>query len=317
MRELLLNALYGPGSYFQSNHMVVLALGVLLFIFGAEKKITVREKRLLGLTVMCLVLVLFPVSAAALMLYQTRFYGYHWIWCLVPLTPCIAWGGVRILWELTGQQRRDGREAWRLAGGMAALLALLLLTGNLGNVRSVSAEEKTRLSQARQAAACLEELPEAEEELLWAPRPVLEAVRQQTGEIRLLYGRNMWEPAAAAYAYDSYPTEQQHLFDWMEVVDKGEAYEMPLGLKVYLEDVAAVRDPDRPLETQVQADAHILWLAAEQGARLWVFPARATERVTLACGKLQETYGLQPRLLEETDGYTVWSCGRRGEDYGK
>lgn len=309
MRELLLNAVYGPGSYFQSNHMVVLAMGILLYFFLAGKKLAAREKGLSGLTAVCLLLVLFPVSAAALMLYQTRFYGYHWIWSLVPLTPCIAWGGTRLLWELTGQQRRDGREAWRLAGGMAALLALLMLTGNLGNVRSLGGEEKNRLSQARQAAVYLEETPEAGVELLWAPRPVLEAVRQQTGWIRLLYGRNMWEPAAAAYAYDGYPMEQQRLFDWMEAIEKGEAYEMPLGLKVFLEEVVDGWDPERPGDSRILGDAYMLRLAAEQGARLWVFPAGATERVTLACGRLQEICGLRPGLLGSTEGYTVWICG--------
>ena len=38
MRELLQNACYGPGSYFQSNHMVVLVLGILLYFFVADRK---------------------------------------------------------------------------------------------------------------------------------------------------------------------------------------------------------------------------------------------------------------------------------------
>lgn len=138
MRELLQNALYGPGGYFQSNHMVVLALGILLYFIVAERTLGTREKRLLRVTVVMLALVLFPVSAAFLMLYQTRLYSYYWIWSLAPITLCIAWGGTLLLWELTGQRRRDGKESWRLAAGVAVMLALLLLTGNLGNIRNAS-----------------------------------------------------------------------------------------------------------------------------------------------------------------------------------
>jgi len=302
MRELLQSALYGPDSYFQSNHMVVLVLGILLYFFVAGRALRAREKRLLTVTAVLVLLVLFPGSAAMLMYYQTRFYSYHWIWSLVPTTLCVAWGGEALLWELTGQRRREAKAGLSLAVGMAVLLALLLLTGNLGNLRSADREQES----ARQVAVYLAEVPEAGEALLWGPRPVLEAVRRHTGEIRLLYGRNMWEPEAAAYAYDTYPMEQQRLFDWMETIEKGPAYEMPLGLKIYLEDVAAVWEGSRDQGNQVLADAYMLQLAARQGSRLWVFPAQATERVALACGQLQKEYGLRARLLGEAAGYTVW-----------
>ena len=280
MRELLQNACYGIGSYFQSNHMVVLVLGILLYFFVSDRKTGALESRLQGVTAVLLALVLFPVSAAALMLYQTRFYVYHWIWSLVPVTLCIAWGGVELLWELTAQKRRDGRTGFRLAVGVTVLLALLLLTGNMGNIRTMTEEEKTRQEEMWQAAVYLGELPGVEETLLWAPRSVLEAVRRQTGEIRLLYGRNMWEPEAAAYAYDSYPMEQQRLFDWMEMLGRGEDYEVPLGLKIFLEDVVAYPAENTPESNRILADAYMLQLAAEYDACVWVFPKEVTERVT-------------------------------------
>lgn len=304
MKELLQSALYGPGSYFQSNHMIALVLGILLYFFVAGKALKAREKRLLMVTAVLLFLVLFPGSAVMLMLYQTRFYGYHWIWSLVPVTLCIAWGGTQVLWELTEPQRRDGKASWRLAAGIAVLLVLLLLTGNLGNLRSAGKEQEP----ARQVAVYLEEVPEIREVLLWAPRPVLEAVRRHTGGIRLLYGRNMWEPEAAAYAYDTYPMEQQRLFDWMETIEKGDAYEIPLGLKIYLEDVAAVWEESQNQSSQVLADAYMLQMAVQQGSQLWVFPAQATERIALACRQMQEEYGLRAQMLGETEKYTVWRC---------
>ncbi len=288
MRELFQNACYGPGSYFQSNHMVVLALGVLLYFFVADKKTKALERRLLGLTAVVMALALFPVSGAALMLYQTRFYSYHWIWSLAPVTLCIAWGSVELLWELTAQKRRDGRAGFRLAAGMAVLLALLLLTGNMGNVRGVTQEEKARQRELRQTALYLEETPGMEETLLWAPRSVLEAVRRQTGEIRLLYGRNMWEPEAAAYAYDVYLPQQQRMFDWMEALER---------------PAENAEEDDRILD-----DAYMLYLAAEYNARMWVFPQMAEERVTAACGRLYEEYGLRAQLLGQIGDYMVWHC---------
>lgn len=285
MRELLQNAVNGPAGYFQSNHMAVLVLGLLLYFLAAGRRCQTREKWLLGLTAAELVLVLFPISGACLMLYQTRFYSYPWIWSLVPVTLCIAWGGVVLLWELTRQNRRDGKAGLRLAVGIGVLLALMLLLGNLGRVQTVSEEEKAQRSRAAQAVAYLQEIPQMQETLLWGPRLVLETARQQTGEIRVLYGRNMWEPEAAAYAYDAYGEEEQRLFDWMEA----------------LEGEAAKSGSDR-------TDAYAMYTAAGYGARIWVFPAEATERIALACDWLQEEYDLQVQALGEVAGYTIWYC---------
>lgn len=304
MRELLQNALKDPGSYFQSNYMIVLALGILVYFFVAETKLQTREKRLLRLVTVLLVLILFPVSAVVLMLYQGRSYSYFWIWSLMPVTLFISWGSVTVLWKLTGQNRRDGRAGWRLLAGTVVLLALLLLTGNMGRIQTVSEEKKAQDSRARQVAAYLQELPEMEETLLWAPRSVLEAVRQRDSGIKVLYGRNMWEPDAAAYAYDTYPMEQQRLFDWMEVIDQGEAYGIPLGLVVFLEDVAG----DEAQSDQSLADAYMLQLAAECGTRIWVFPTEAAGRIALACEKLSEKYGLYAQPVGEVAGCMIWVC---------
>ncbi len=285
MRELLQNAISGPAVYFQSNHMAVLVLGLLLYFLAAGRRCRPREKRLLGLTAVLLALVLFPASGACLMLYQTRFYSYPWIWSLAPVTLCIAWGGTQLLWELTGQNRRDGRAPLRLAAGIGVLLALLLLLGNLGRVRTVSEEEKAQRSRAAQVVSYLQEIPQMQETLLWGPHSVLEAARQHTGEIRVLYGRNMWEPEAAAYAYDVCTEEEQRLFDWMEA----------------LESDAAESGSDR-------TDAYAMFTAVEYGARIWVFPAEATERIALAVDWLQGEYDLQVQALGEVAGYTIWYC---------
>lgn len=304
MRELLQNALNGPGSYFQSNYMIVLVPGILLYFLAAGDRLQPVEKRLLRLVAVLLALILFPVGAVALMLYQGRSYSYFQIWSLMPATLFISWGSVTVLWKLTAQNRCDGRAGRRLLAGTAVLLALLALTGNMGRIRAVSEEDKAQDSRAGQVASYLEELPEAKETLLWAPRSVLEAVRQREGGISVLYGRNMWEPAAAAYAYDTYPMEQQRLFDWMEAIDRGDAYEAPLGLVVFLEDVLG----DEAQDDRSLADAYMLQLAAESGTRIWVFPAGAAERIALACERLAEEYGLRAQPAGEAADCVIWIC---------
>lgn len=304
MRELFQNALNGPGSYFRSNYMMVLVMGLFLYFFVVETDITSREKRLLRLAAVLLALMLFPVSAMALMLYQTRYYSYSWIWSLMPVTLLISWGSVTVLWRHTGQNRRDGRAARRLTAGVAVLLVLLLLTGNLGSIQTLSEEEKDQNNRAEQVAACLQEIPGTKESLLWGSRPVLEAVRRQNSGIKVLYGRNMWEPAVAAHTYDTYPLEQQRLFDWAELIDKGYAYEVSQALTIFLED----RVGDYAQNDHSLADAYMLQLAAEYGAHIWVFPAEASDRMTLACQQLSEEYERHAQAVGEVAGYGIWIC---------
>lgn len=304
MKELFQNAVYGPGSYFQSNYMVVLVFGLVLYFFVAETDLTPREKRLLRLAVTLLALILFPVSAMALMLYQTRFYSYSWIWSLMPVTLIISWGSVTVLWKQTGQNRRDGRAVWRLTAGAAILLVLLLLTGNMGGIQTLSEEKKAQNSRAGEVAAYLQEIPGMEESLLWGSRPVLEAVRRQSNGIKVLYGRNMWEPEAAAHAYDTYSMEQQRLFDWAEWIDGGDENEVPLQLAIFLEDRAG----DEACEERSLADAYMLQLAAEYGTNIWVFPAEASERIGLACEQLSGEYERHAQAVGEVAGYMIWIC---------
>lgn len=304
MRELLQNALNGPGSYFQSNHMIVLVMGLLVYFFVVKSDTGSREKRLLRLSVFVLALLLFPVSALALMLYQTRFYSYAWIWSLMPVTLLISWGSVTVLWRQTRQNRPEGGAGRRLTVGVAVLLALLFVTGNMGVVQTVSEEERAQGSRDRQVVQYVQEMPQAEEVLLWGPRTVLEAARQLDGGIRVLYGRNMWEPAAAAHTYDTYPMEQQRLFDWMEMIEGGNAYELPLQLTIFLED----RAKEEALSDQSIADAFFLQLAAEYGANLWVFPSEASVRIARACEQLSKEYGLHAQAVGDVAGYTIWLC---------
>ena len=201
----------GFGSYFLSNHGIVLVFGILLYFWVSDIKMGPRERRLLILTGATLALVIFPVSAAALRSYQTGFYAYPWIWSLAPVTPCIAWGATAALWKLTAQKRRDGKAGLRLTAGVVVLAALLLLLGNMGNILGVTEEEKTRQRECGQVVACLEEIPEAEDcgccmagicgSRRRQPMPTIHVPRSSSG---CLTGWRLWREAR----------EPRHPRDW-------------------------------------------------------------------------------------------------------
>lgn len=162
-----------------------------------------------------------PVTAAILMKYYTLFYDYPWIWSMVPITCVIALGGTCLLAKLWNGERGRRGLARRLAV-TAGCVGILVLCGG-------TAPELADAAGRDQALAAVGEICDGSGFCLWAPREILEYVRSEHGEIRLLYGRNMWDNALNAYSYDGYSEEEKELYEWMEhltdygrVVDAGE-----------------------------------------------------------------------------------------------
>lgn len=54
---------------------------------------------------------------------------------------------------------------------------------------------------------------------LWASKDVLQEIRRQTGEVSVVYGRDMWEPKAGAYDYEIYSATMISAYEWMEDVE--------------------------------------------------------------------------------------------------
>ena len=168
------------------------------------------------------VLCIFPVTAAVLMRYQTPFYDYQWIWSALPFTAIIALGGTIFL-----------TECWRKGIGYRVIFynavltmlcaGVLILCGGLGENRvaamrpSYVSEDGSGGTYNRAYVSAVLDAVCAEHGLcLWAPQEILEYARSERGDIRLLYGRNMWDAALDAYSYDSYSEEQCELYQWME-----------------------------------------------------------------------------------------------------
>lgn len=215
MAELFRNAWQlGWLRFTDSGKLAAVLLASLLFLWLSGR--WERQRVLFSYSALMSLFCMVPVTAMILMLYQTRFYDYEWIWSLVPMTIVSAWGITELLEEQWGgfllAQWRKGLPVTLL------LLAILALCGAPGKNVSDRASELDRRQQAAEVAAAVLE-GQSGDICLWAPREILEYARAHSGSLRLLYGRNMWEEALNAYTYDTYPREIRELYLWMENVD--------------------------------------------------------------------------------------------------
>lgn len=214
MTELLKNAWLGWQQFTTGGKLPAVLLAVLLYLWlgGAWK----RQKGLYSYTALVTLLCIFPVTAMVLMLYQTGFYDYEWLWSLVPMTVVIAWG---ITEFLDGHWKGFSFSQWKRGLPVTALLlAVLVLCSGLGQTGHNRNEEQSRRRNADGVIDRVLELQDGDI-CLWAPREIMEYARERTGGLHLLYGRNMWEEALNAYTYDTYSQEIQELYLWIENVD--------------------------------------------------------------------------------------------------
>jgi hypothetical protein len=210
MIDLVTSAWTGWLNYIAYGKYTALFLEGVLFLWlsVSHRKVSIQMRRYGALTA---ALVICPISAALLMVYQTPFYGYVWLWSLVPVTPIIAYSGVLVL---DGRYKRGIRivllcmiPAILLLGaptGYSSLQERYLMTDNAGEVRLIM-DELTK--DGNNDTICL-----------WAPKEVMEWVRLENGSIKLPYGRNMWEPTLGAYTYDTPGDAANSMYHLMEEI---------------------------------------------------------------------------------------------------
>lgn len=216
MAELLKNAWIGWQDYTREGKLVVLLLASLLFLwFGRKHR---EQKALLYYTSMATACCIVPVSAVVLMLYQTKFYDYEWIWSMVPLTAVTAYG-ISLFWtEYCGERKAGG---WRGRLPLTALLlAAVLLCGNFSGQIWKDGEGREEKQQAGIVLDMLSAHCPESNICLWAPREIMEYARETDASLRLPYGRNMWDYALNAYSYDVYDEEILLLYQWMTQVEE-------------------------------------------------------------------------------------------------
>lgn len=221
MAELLRNAWMGWFRVTGGGKLMALFLAALLYLWLHWKQENRRVLLCYGtVSALCCIL---PVTAVPLMLYQTRFYDYEWIWSIVPVTALTAYAGARVMAEYWQGFRR---EAWRKGLPVTAgLLAVALLCGgwNSGGVdRDGEKAWKKRTESVLEVIGAGREEPSgnAKTICIWAPHRMMEYARRLDGSILLPYGRNMWDEALGAYSYDTYPEDVEKMYLWMSVVEE-------------------------------------------------------------------------------------------------
>ncbi len=209
MTEFLHNAWSGWTGYTGNGKLPALLLAVLLCLwFGRRRK---EQRALLLYTSVAAVCCILPVSAAVLMMYQTKFYNYEWIWSLVPLTGVTAYGVTVFLEEYREHSAGDWRKVLPV---VLLLLATALLCGSMGGW-----DRDARRTVRVRAYAVLDSLSDrfpGGDICLWGPAEIMEYARERDAGIRLPYGRNLWDAYLDAYAYDVYQEDVILLERWME-----------------------------------------------------------------------------------------------------
>ena len=220
MAELLRNAYTGWFRITDHGKMMALFLTALLFLWWNREK--EEQKRLLYYGTASAVCCILPVTAAVLMLYQTRFYDYEWIWSIVPVTVVTAYAGTKLLRESwQGFRLKSWRRGLPVTVG---ILLTALLCSPVDRIDSMLEEKEQQKENAAQLLADLErnsvtDISDAKI-CLWAPREIMEYARGLDGDILLPYGRNMWEESLDAYTYDSYSEEVEEMYRWMCMAEK-------------------------------------------------------------------------------------------------
>jgi uncharacterized membrane protein YhaH (DUF805 family) len=207
--DYLLQACHGISNYLTNNHYFVLLVAVLLVLWLTEKKqANERQNRLLIYTLIMLVLLLCPITAVAVMIYQTAFYEYVWAWSMVPITAVVAFGLV-LFWNQKGSKMQK-------RGLIILSIVFLCLIGNQGNIQKMPDSEAKARGEVEEVIRELFSLEADGECILWAPQRLMQEIRRQDGRVILLYGRDMWDQKAGAYDYEAYTPEVTEAYRWLE-----------------------------------------------------------------------------------------------------
>lgn len=228
--ELLNNAWMGWSQYIDDGKYAVLLLGALLYLWahclsgGKGKRPAEIPLPLVIYATALTVFVILPPTAAVLMLYQTKFYDYIWLWTWVPVTLIIAFVGTLIYQSCYNRYWRG--RILKPAALVLFGLAMLLLCGNLGGGKQNALTGSSGIAGGSHQNSLEERTRRIMDELtengnnkdicLWAPQVLLESARAVNGSVKLLYGRDMWEKSLSGYSYDEYDEITVGLYEYME-----------------------------------------------------------------------------------------------------
>lgn len=301
MAEYFQNAWTGWTGYTDNGKLPALLMAVLLFLWFGRKK---REQMPLlvyaSFMTLCCVL---PVTAAILMLYQTKFYHYEWIWSLVPVTAVIAYG-LTCAW--TEYRAENGRQWKKTVPLTLLLLAVFLFCGSLG---STLWDRDSRREERRSAYALLERLSgrySGERLCLWAPWEIMEYAREKDADILLPYGRNIRDGFLNAYSYDVYQEETVMLEQWMEHMSTTGEADMEIALPREDMTVPAWLTEKEESAAYIATLERCVEKALEQGVNCILIPGEASDE---AVARMESALGTG---AEELEGYYLFFIPETG-----
>ncbi len=286
--EWLRDAWIGWENYRTFAKPVALFFAVLLYLAMTRGKRSDAVGQMTGYSAVTALLCILPPTAAVLLIYQTRFYNYEWIWSLVPLTAVTALGGTLLLTERWRSWEKLNNICYNIV--LAALIVgVILLCGRPGTDEWKQQTAPEKRAAAERVLTAAAEDSGGEEIYLWAPREILAHARVLDDSIKLLYGRNMWDNALNAYSYDSYPPELEDAFLWLEgAAENGQ----------WSQRIEKADEPGGEITAKVTDGAEQITYALEAGANCIFLRDNLTEDAMKEAAAFSEANGLEIQRIE-------------------
>ncbi len=289
MRNLLNSMKTGYAGFIEDGQYLMLFMVALLLLWILEdpKK---KEFRQFGL-VMLLVL-LFPITAKLLLVYQTAFYTYEDLWELLPVTALISYGLVTCFYKMIKALSMENVRWKAVTSGIKekireivvsiVLIIILFLCGTLTLGKSMSPQVYSAERIPKQVTEVLDSIALSEEGqfVVLAPDEIMTWARAYNGNILLPYGRDLIEPQLSAFTYDYYGEDTWQLHEWLH------------GTLPALSD----------LQEAVWQDEMYLSLCASSEYHYMIFSRTRHDEVLMKALSLQMEY----ELFDETDKYVIY-----------
>ena len=274
----------GMEQFFKADTMVVLLLAAFFFFWLQDRK-TVSEKgnRLMVFALIASVLLLCPITATVGVIYQTAFYDYEWLWSMVPITIILSYATV-----LVYDTKVENGSRKKKASLVIMFLFLLFWCGNQGILQTVDAEAAEQQEKASHVIGVLKQETLSEDVVLWAPKSIMQEARRQTGEVKLVYGRDMWEPKAGAYDYETYSDTMIAAYEWIEDLDKF------IGEEEVNFSVLKIQWEEKKMDARLQ---DILPVLLENGVNTIVIPAETVDYFEATCMSIVEEDGWEAEVV--------------------
>lgn len=277
----------GAGKYLA---LVIIGMFFLWILGRYKKSQSTRHLMLFGITMTLLVIV--PITGMLLMAYQTKFFDYRHLFLLLFPMVFIPWAITEALDQGVNYMKQNAEEGdlikekpWVVrTAGAAIAVCFLMLSGNL---LTEGVEVNFTFAKDKVPASAMEVFELLEDrDVLIAPNEVIEYARAYDGDIKLIYGRDMWQPALRAYTYNTYDEETCEIYKWMqnEVVN-----------------IFLVSEEEK-IEIGYERDCKAMDMIATTPCTVLAVPHEVYERMWQAMG----AEGLKGfELLEETSQYAV------------